>query len=130
MCNILAQQKSTMYVKGRDLYTACGEKVVLRGLNEMFIWSGNKSGHTILPQIAKTGANTVRLVWNTTGSVSTLDTLIGNCIAHKMIPMPELHDATGNFDNLQKCLDYWKTPEALIMIKKYKNWMLINIANE
>lgn len=125
---LFAQQ--TMYVKGRDLYTACGEKVVIRGVNEMFIWSKNKTGSVILPEIAKTGANGVRLVWTTSGAVDELDQLIGNCLAQQMIPIPELHDATGDFSKLPACLSYWTKPEVLKVIQKYKKWIVVNIANE
>lgn len=127
---LFAQEKTTMYVKGRDLYSACGEKVVIRGLNEMFIWSGNRNGSVILPEIAKTGANGVRLVWTTQGSVDELDALIGNCLAQHMIPIPELHDATGDFSKLPACLAYWTKPEVLKIIQKYKKWIIVNIANE
>jgi mannan endo-1,4-beta-mannosidase len=119
-----------MYVNGRNLYSASGEKVVLRGVNEMFIWSKNQNGSAILPEIAKTGANAVRLVWTTQGSPKILDELIANCLANKMIPIAELHDATGNLDKLQLCLDFWKNPEVLKVIGKYKKWLIVNIANE
>ena len=48
---------------GRHLFSAAGEKVILRGVNEMFVWSNDKSGIRLLPEIAQTGANCVRLVW-------------------------------------------------------------------
>ena len=119
-----------MKVKGRYLYTAANEKVVLRGINEMFIWSNNKSGSTILPQIAKTGANSVRLVWTSLGAPETLDSLIGNCIQNKMIPIVELHDATGDWSKLQICLDYWKRADVKKIMDKHQKWALLNIANE
>jgi mannan endo-1,4-beta-mannosidase len=127
---LFAQEKTTMYVKGKDLYSACGEKVVIRGVNEMFIWSKSRNGSMILPEIAKTGANGVRLVWTTQGSVEELDALIGNCLKEQMIPIPELHDATGDFSKLPMCLAYWTRPEVLKIIQKYKKWVIVNIANE
>jgi len=120
----------TMTVKGRHLYTASGEKVVLRGINEMFIWSGDKTGENILPEIAKTGANSCRLAWSTTGAPAEMDQLISNCIKNKMIPIIELHDATGNWAKLQLCLDYWKRDDVKAIINKHKKWVLLNIANE
>lgn len=120
----------TMKVKGRHLYTATGEKVVLRGVNEMFIWSGDKTGETILPEIAKTGANSCRLAWTTAGAPAQMDRLIANCIQNKMIPIIELHDATGNWTKLQLCLDYWKREDVKAIMDKHKKWVLLNIANE
>ena len=125
-----AQPGTTMYVNGRDLYSAVGEKVVLRGVNEMFIYSSNKQGNIILPEIAKSGANAVRLVWLTSGSASDLDSLIKNCIKNKMIPLVDLHDATGNWGNLQTCINYWKRADIVSVMQKYKKWVLLNIANE
>jgi len=120
----------TMIVKGRHLYTASGEKVVLRGVNEMFIWSADKTGETILPEIAKTGANSCRLAWTTAGALTEMDQLISNCIKNKMIPIIEMHDATGNWTKLQLCLDYWKRDDVKAIINKHKKWVLLNIANE
>jgi mannan endo-1,4-beta-mannosidase len=97
----------------------------------MAIWDNNDQTLTsILPEIAKTGANCARLVWLTTGSPATLDTLIGNCLKHTMIPMVELHDATGDWSKLQSLLDYWKRPDVIQVMEKYKKWVLLNIGNE
>ena len=126
----LAQPGTTMYVNGRDLYSAVGEKVVLRGVNEMFIWSNDKQGATILPKIEQSGANAVRLVWLSSGSAADLDSLIKNCIKNKMIPLVDLHDATGNWGNLQTCLNYWKRADVVSVMQKHKKWVLLNIANE
>lgn len=120
----------TMSIKGRHLYTAEGEVVILRGINEMFIWSEDKVGEKILPEIAKTGANSVRLVWTTLGDPNELDQLISNSIKSKMIPMVELHDATGNWEKFQICLDYWKRDDVKTVMDKHKKWVLLNIANE
>lgn len=125
-----SQNPSTMYVKGRFLYSAQHEKVVLRGVNEMFIWSGDKTGEKTLPEIAKTGANSVRLVWNSEGKPEDLDQLIGNCLKNKMIPIVELHDATGDWNKLPQVLDYWIRPELQKIVIKHQKWLLINIANE
>lgn len=121
---------STMYVKGRFLYSAHHEKVVLRGVNEMFIWSGDKTGENTLAEIAKTGANSVRLVWNTEGDPQELDLLIANSIRNKMIPIVELHDATGDWTKLPQVLDYWMSEEVKKVINKHQKWVLVNIANE
>lgn len=131
--SVYAQE--TYQVKGRFLYDPCGEQVVLRGVNEMFIWSGDLSGEITLPEIAKTGANVVRLVWMTdedsrNGTAENLDKLIAGCIAANMIPMPELHGATGKWENLSAMVDYWVRPDVTAVLKKYEKYLLINIANE
>jgi hypothetical protein len=121
----------TMYVDGRHLYSAEGEKVILRGVNEMFVWSTDKTGAWILPEIAKTGANCVRLVWTEDyGNKQQLVDLIENCIANKMIAMPECHSATGDWNNLNVCIDFWKDPVLVEGIQRNKKWTLLNIGNE
>ncbi len=121
----------TMYVEGRHLYTASGEKVVLRGVNEMFVWSDDRSGERLLPEIAKTGANCVRLVWiEEVGDKQVLAELIDNCVGQHMIAMPECHSATGEWENLDICIRFWKDAELLDAIQRNRRWTLLNIGNE
>jgi mannan endo-1,4-beta-mannosidase len=129
--NCLTAQKPGFYVQGRYLYDRCGEKVVLRGVNEMsvFIWN-DIVGAGYLPEIRKTGANSVRLVWNTTGSAADLDVLIQNCINNKMIPIIELHDATDTLSKIPMVVDYWVRPDIVQIIKKHEQYLIVNIANE
>jgi mannan endo-1,4-beta-mannosidase len=47
-----------------DLFDRCGERVLLRGVNKD-VADIDPTGASF-PEIAKTGANTVRLVWNET----------------------------------------------------------------
>ncbi|QNU66064.1 discoidin domain-containing protein [Ruminiclostridium herbifermentans] len=116
-------------VKGRFLYDKAGEKVILYGINKMIIWM-DKDGVPSFSEIAKTGANSVRIVWTTEGTAEELDTVIRNCRAEHMIPMVELHDATGEWHKLQYLVDYWVRPDILEVIKKHQEYLLINIGNE
>lgn len=120
----------TMNVKGRFLYTVAGEKVIMRGVNEMMTWSDNVQGDIILPEIAKTGANTIRLVWTINRSPADLDALITNSIKNGMIPMVELHDATGDWSKLPDVMGYWLRDDVKEVLDKHKKWVLLNIANE
>lgn len=140
-CDNAPPAHQTFYVDGRNLKDPCGNTIIIKGVNKMNVWT-DQDGVSI-PQIALTGANTVRIVWTVTydhdGNEGTpqiptddakLDNLIGLCIANKMIPMVELHDVTGNLGALQLVLNYWKRPAILTMINKYKHALLLNIANE
>jgi mannan endo-1,4-beta-mannosidase len=122
----------TMYVKGRQLYTACGEKIVLRGVNHPTLYI-DRAG-AALPEIAKTRANAVRLFWyaNNGVSITEADAVIARTIANGMVPILEMHDATGpsNWSQLDSIVDYWTSPEAVALIKKYQQHMIVNIANE
>lgn len=116
-------------VKGRFLYDNRGEKVILYGPNIMTIW-GEVSGEKTFAEIAKTGANAIRIVWLTTGSARNLDLAIHNCRKNNMIPMVELHDATGEWHKLPQLVDYWTSPEIVEVIQKHQEYLLINIGNE
>ena len=130
--------RKTLFTIGRFLYTPCGELVVLRGINKMVIWTYDlQVRHDSYAEIRKTGANCVRIVWlaNPSDQVndagpSGLDKNIQDCIDNKMIPMVELHDATGDWSGLQACVNYWISPEVLAVVKKHERYLLINIANE
>lgn len=115
-------------VAGRYLYDKCGEKVILRGINKMIVWTDINGAS--FPEIAKTGANSVRIVWITTGDMAKFDAAIKACKDNKMIPMVELHDATGKWDQLSTCVNWWIKPEVVSVIQKHEEYLLINIANE
>lgn len=120
--------KPGFFVQGRFLYTKDNEKVVLRGVNHMFIWT-DREGKSI-PEIAKTGANCVRIVWNMHGRVSDLYRLVDDSIENDMIPIVELHDATGRWERLPELVNFWTREETLQMIRDHQEYILVNIGNE
>jgi len=119
----------TMRVWGRFLYTAFNEKIILRGINQGFIWI-DRFGERTMDQIAMTGANAVRIVWSTSGSVEDLDYIIIQAIRQKMIPIVELHDATGKWENLKLCVDYWVSKEVVEVVQRHQKYLIVNIGNE
>jgi mannan endo-1,4-beta-mannosidase len=129
------KSSSHIYIDGRNIYDASGEQLVMRGVNEMFIWSSDLTGDTIIPEIAKTGSNTLRIVWlteqeNSKATPQNLDAIIQNTINNGMFPMPELHGATGNWDKLDAMVDYWVREDVVDVLKKHEEYLLLNIANE
>ncbi len=116
-------------VEGRHLYDRFGNKVILYGVNKMVIYT-DRDGIPAFPEIAKTGANVVRIVWLTEGSAEELDIAITNAINHQLIPLVDCHDSTGKWDSLQVCVDYWVRPDVLTVLKKHEAYLLVNIANE
>ncbi len=128
---------TTLYVNGRTLYTPCGDEVLLRGVNKMIIYTDDVAlRKQTFVEIRKTGANCTRIVWlaNPTDQVDAtpagLDRNIQDCIDNGMIPMVELHDATGEWAMLQQMADYWVSPEVVNVVKKHEKYMLLNIGNE
>ncbi len=116
-------------VNGRHLYDHCGERVVLRGVNKMIYWV-DIDGIPSCAEIARTGANAVRIVWLTEGSAAALDEAITNCVAEQLIPVVDLHDGTGDWSMLPVLVDYWTRPDILEVIAKHRRHLLINIGNE
>lgn len=121
---------ATMQVVGRHLYTAAGERVILRGFNEMFGFSKNPRGTGIIEEIGRTGANGLRIVTTVNSNPDDIDAAVASSIANGMIPMIECHSATGKWEKLGDCVDYWLRPDLIALVKKHECWLLLNIANE
>lgn len=122
--------RETFFVDGRFLYDGCGEKVVLRGVNEMIVWSPQRDGLPEFVEIARTGANAVRIVWNEEGTAEALDKAITNAIENQLIPMVEHHSATGDLSLVPTVVDYWTQADVVAVLEKHARYLLLNIANE
>ncbi len=120
----------TFKVDGRFLYDRCGEKVLLRGVNEMIVWTDGRDGVPEFAEIAKTGANVVRIVWNSEGSAAELDAAIQNAVQAQLIPLIEHHGATGKLADVPIVVDYWTQADVVQVLLKHQANLLINIANE
>ena len=66
MASISAVQAAGFTIKGDQLIDANGNPFVIRGVNHPHAWYADKL-ETAIPEIAKTGANTVRVVMGTGG---------------------------------------------------------------
>ncbi|MCE5300533.1 MAG: glycoside hydrolase family 5 protein [Spirochaetia bacterium] len=118
--------------KGRFLYDACGEKIILRGVNKMTIWT-DRDKLEAFAEIAKTGANCVRIVWTTKdGTMAGLEKAVEKCAQHKMIPIIELHDYTCKWGDeaFNALTAYWTDNEIVAMVKKHEKYLIINYGNE
>jgi mannan endo-1,4-beta-mannosidase len=134
------RRRTTFYTQRRYLYDRLGNKVILRGINKMSVWENkDPTGSVYFPEIRKTGANTVRIVWairkdlksgTTDTDLTQLDTLITNAKANRLIPQIELHDATGDWNRLPELVAYWTQPAVVKIIKKHQAYLLVNIGNE
>ena len=129
--------KPHYYVKGRHLFDGEGNRIILRGINKMSVWDlgPDPTGAVSFPEIKKTGANSVRIVWRITldgqpTSLNTLDALIATALQNKLLPMIELHDATGEWNRLDELANYWSRADVAAVIKKYEKHLLVNVGNE
>jgi mannan endo-1,4-beta-mannosidase len=122
----------TMYTSGRHLYDACGERVVLLGVNHPTLWV-DRPGEA-MGEIARTGANAVRIFWGATRGVpiAEAESAVAEAVDNGMFPMLEMHDATGpgRWGNMNAIVDYWTSPEAVSFIAKHEQYLMVNIANE
>lgn len=119
----------SLYVQDGALYDRCGERVVLRGINHPTLYV-DRSGDA-LPEIAKTGANSVRLFWFAEHGVaiSEAEPAIFKAIEQHMIPILEMHDSTCDWA-LDGIVEYWTSDEAVALIQRYAQYLIVNIANE
>lgn len=129
-----------LYVEegGHKIYDRCGEEVVLRGINRMTIVldiDQDENGEPYfndfsLREIAKTGANTVRIMWMMWRDAYLVESAVATAIELGMIPILEMHDATGRWDRLDEVVDYWLQEDMLNIVLTYEKDLIVNIANE
>ena len=130
----------TFRVSGREIRDPAGNPVLLRGVNKMSVFDDDDpAGSTSFPEIAKTGANTVRIVWAITKDLAphgpgtdseVLEALITNAINAGLAPMIELHDATGDWSRLDDLVAYWSRRPIVNLIAAHSAALLVNIGNE
>ena len=121
-------------VSGTKLLDANGNEFVMRGINHAHNWYPSTDS-TAIPAIARTGANTVRIVLSdgeqySKDNLNTLKNLISLCEKNKLIAIVEVHDATGSNDvnSLVKAANYWI--EMKSALQGHEDTVILNIANE
>jgi mannan endo-1,4-beta-mannosidase len=128
----LAEGLSQVFsVSGAKVLDASKNEFVMRGVNNPHIWLPVRSCKS-LNRIAELKTNTVRVVWMLNGKPSKLEKIIQHIIELDMIPMVELHDATGNrtAEKLLDCANYYARADVKEVLLKYERYILVNIANE
>ena len=125
-------QQTTLKVVGKNLTLTNGQTIILRGINYPFIDDGNLdmtnpvSYKSRIDEAAKTGANSIRIMWYTNGThwrdgaqfgtPGTMNGYVNNghlnnaiayCITKNMIPILEIHSVT--------CTNDWATFNSTVM---------------
>ncbi|HEY7773621.1 MAG TPA: glycoside hydrolase family 5 protein [Marinagarivorans sp.] len=128
-------------VSGTQLFDDNGQRFVMRGINHAHTWFTHQTA-TAIPNIAATGANTIRVVLSngqtwTHNSASEIDSIIQQCYANQVICVLEVHDVTGagdtggnssNTGTIAGAAQYWV--DMADTLKGHENYIIINIANE
>lgn len=129
-----ASAATGFYVNGGKLYDSTGKAFVIRGVNHGHSWFKNDL-NTAIPAIAKTGANTVRIVLSngvqyTKDDLNSVKNIINVVSANKMIAVLEVHDATGkdDYNSLDAAVNYWISIKEALIGKEDR--VIVNIANE
>jgi mannan endo-1,4-beta-mannosidase len=118
-------------VSGTRLLDANGKEFVIRGVNNPHVWFPAKSNKA-LTTLAELKVNSVRVVWETKGKPHKLKKTVEKCIALNIIPIIELHDATGDTttDKLMQMVAYFTSNKVKHVLIPHEKYLLINIANE
>lgn len=125
------------FVQNGILFDDNGNPFIMRGVSFPHTWFPQQS-QAAIPNIAATGANSVRLVlangrqWAANSEADVAD-LIQRCKTNRLIAIPEIHDCTGwpesgNAAPLSTAVDYWISIQNAL--KGQENFVIINIANE
>ena len=155
---VFSQQQTTLKVVGKNLTLTSGQNIILRGVNYPFIDDGGLdmtspvSYKSRIDEVAKTGANSLRIMWYTTGThwrdsaqfgtAGTMSGYVNNghlnnvvayCITKNMIPILEIHNVTCTNDWATfngAVMNFWKSPAIQTLIANNKSKIIINLANE
>lgn len=134
---LLFPKTPAFQTRGKLLVDPCGRSVILKGVNKLSVFdTDDPVGTHYFPEIAQTGANCVRIVWemNAANPLSRLDQLISNARDNNLIPIVGLWDFTntpdGGFSHLNDYANYWTRPDVVKLIKKHQAYLIVNIANE
>ncbi len=132
-----------IHTNGKYILGPCGDSLLLRGLNYApYNWGYNVNSLEI-DEVAKTGANVVRMDWycnnpdpNTDAvykNYAALDSAISKCTRYKMIAIIEIHDFTCSNDaaGLLNLNTWWIQDNVFTnILQKHKESVIVNYANE
>ncbi|MBN1951144.1 MAG: cellulase family glycosylhydrolase [Bacteroidales bacterium] len=119
------------HVEGRKLMDPNGKEFIIRGVNNLHAWHYRKS-LAALDKFKQYKINAVRVVWETEGNDFKLEEIVQKCLENKLIPIIELHDATGDTteESLMNLVSYYTSDRIKKILLPYDHKILINIANE
>jgi mannan endo-1,4-beta-mannosidase len=125
-----AHPTDTFYVDGRFLHDPCGNQVVLRGVNELIVFSEGRDGVPEFSEIARTGANAVRFDWDVAAIASDFAVALDNAVALGLLPVVEAFDTNAETSPaiLESVVRYWTSPEVVEVISERQAAFLIELS--
>ncbi|GLR18702.1 cellulase family glycosylhydrolase [Portibacter lacus] len=134
--------QETIHTSDDAVIGPCGDTLILRGVNYApFNW-GYSAAELHIDEIAKSGANCVRIVWFEDAQAEAPNTVYQDplklrevleaCISNGMIPIIELHDQTcqNDGDALLALADWYLQDWVVELIEEYKHSIILNLFNE
>jgi hypothetical protein len=109
-------------VSGRHLYDTCGKELVVRGIEEVlgFGFEVNGSLPNVVDEIAKTGANAVRILPDITQlSTSDVDAVVGRAVQNGLVVYISPGDRT-----------WFGRSEVKTLVDKYEPYILLDAFQE
>lgn len=141
-CNTANAQIGTIKTSGKHILGPCGDTLILRGINYAVYNWGWSPNENYTSEIAKTGANCIRINWyvnagNATPTAlyndySKLDSAILIAVRNKMIVILDLHDETckNSPTNVVNLIQWYIKPQVKSILTKYAHSLILNLANE
>ncbi len=127
---VSGKPSQTLQVKGRYLLDTCGNRLLIRGVEQGLWWAESQAA--VVDHIAATGANAMRVIVNHPAMTwQDVDDLFAKITGHQMIFYWSIYDVppglglTGYTD-----INYWNLPEVKALYQKYKKWIIVDAMQE
>ena len=139
-------EKPTLYMSGRFLHDRRGNQVVLRGVNLQLLDDWAFPGSDYLSEVAKTGANAIRIEWYQTYpnqplpapqrpeyKITDLGAFLDRCVAAKIVPIVSFFDVTDHADPTEinsVAVPWWTEADVKAVLQPRQAYLILNLANE
>ena len=123
------------FVKAGDIYDANGHRFIMKGINHTHWWGDQANSLAAIPELKKTGANTVRVVFGENMGANTpaeKREVVESYLANGIVPIVEEHRGTCDESpsTLANIFDVWLDPENAAWLKDHERHIILNVANE
>ncbi|MGI5240865.1 cellulase family glycosylhydrolase [Dactylosporangium sp. CA-139066] len=117
-------------MSGKNIVEAGGSPLVMRGVSHGYAWLGQDRA---FGDIKRLGANTIRVVLDSTVDAGRVAGVIAQCKANRLICVLEYHDTTGHGEqpgsvSLDRAAAYWTGLRKVL--EGQEDYVVVNIGNE